>query len=87
MAALSLEQAEALAARIRALERLVSVLRHDIRGALSSARLVTDRLRQNPDPGVQRSADVIERAIQRVLDLLTESQKSVPPQGGGQQRS
>jgi signal transduction histidine kinase len=86
MPELPFEEAENLNARINALERLVSVLRHDIRGALSSARLVADRLHRNPDPAVQRSADVIERAIQRVLDLLAESQKSVPPRGG-QQRS
>lgn len=82
MAEPSCEEAQSLTTRIDALERLVSALRHDIRGALSSARLVTDRLRHNPDPGVQRSADVIERAIQRVLDTLVESQKSVPPRGG-----
>jgi signal transduction histidine kinase len=84
MPELPFDDAETLNARIKALERLVSVLRHDIRGALSSARLVTDRLHQHPDPAVQRSAGVIERAIQRVLDVLAESQKSVPPQGGQQ---
>jgi signal transduction histidine kinase len=84
MAELSYEEAQTLTARIEALERLVSVLRHDIRGALSPARLVTDRLRHNPDPGVQRSADVIERAIQRVLDALVESQRAVPPRGSQQ---
>ena len=48
-------------ARIEALERLVSELRHDLRGAISPAALIADRLLQNADPAMQRSGQQFRR--------------------------
>lgn len=70
-------------ARITELESLVSELRHDVRGALSSTRLVTDRMRSDPDERMQRFATTIDRATQRILDRLDATVAIVPSRGGG----
>ena len=64
--------------RIAELERLVSELRHDIRGALSPAMLIADRLRQNPDPSVQKSGHTIDVVVQRILKVLDATREAVP---------
>lgn len=66
-------------ARITELENLISRLRHDIRGAVSPAMLVADRLRGSPDPGVQRAGERIIRTVERVLELLDATREAVPP--------
>jgi hypothetical protein len=73
----SLEQAQA---RIEELERMVSWLRHDVRGALSPALLMADSLRNNADPHVQRAGEMIGRAIDRVTDMLKGTYGAVPAQ-------
>jgi hypothetical protein len=67
--------------RVEELEELISRLRHDIRGALSSTRLVTDRMRADADPRMQKFGATIDRATQRVLDRLDETREVVPPKG------
>jgi signal transduction histidine kinase len=66
--------------RIAELEQLISSIRHDIRGALASTRLVTDRMLADPDPRLQKYATTIDRATQRILDRLEQSRDVVPPQ-------
>ena len=51
----------------------VAVLRHDLRGILSPALLVTDRLLTHDDPSVQRAGEVVARTVQRVTDRLEET--------------
>jgi signal transduction histidine kinase len=69
-----------LQTRIAKLEQLISSIRHDIRGALASTRLVTDRMLADPDPRLQKYAMTIDRATQRILDRLEQSREVVPPQ-------
>ena len=61
------EQAEA---GLRAQDREVSRLRHDLRGILSPALLLADRLSMSQDPLAKRTAEamisVIERAEQAI---------------------
>jgi len=51
----------------------ISILRHDLRGILSPALLVTDRLLTHDDPAVQRAGEVVARTVQRVTDRLEET--------------
>ncbi|MDR3536945.1 MAG: hypothetical protein P4L71_10640 [Acetobacteraceae bacterium] len=65
--------------RIAELEQLISSIRHDVRGALSSTRLVTDRMRADPDERMQKFGATIDRATQRILDRLDDTREVVPP--------
>jgi signal transduction histidine kinase len=65
--------------RIAELEQLISSIRHDVRNALASTRLITDRMRTDHDPRLQKYATTIDRASQRILDRLEESREVVPP--------
>jgi hypothetical protein len=76
--------ADAAQSRVEQLERLVSELRHDLRGAVSPAVLVADRLRQNADPAVQRSGKTINIVIERVLAILEATCQAVPTRSTGQ---
>jgi len=66
-------------ARIEELEDLVSHLRHDLRGAITPAALIADRLRQNADPAIQRAAATISASVQRILEKLDATYQLVPP--------
>jgi hypothetical protein len=70
--------------RVEELERLVSELRHDLRGAISPAALIADRLRRSNDPTVQRSGNTIGIVVERVLAILEATCQTVPPRGSGQ---
>jgi hypothetical protein len=73
--------ADAAQGRVEELERLVSELRHDLRGAVSPAALIADRLLQNSDPAVQRSGKTISVVVDRVLAILEGTCRTVPPRG------
>jgi hypothetical protein len=79
--------------RIAQLERLVSNLRHDIRGIITPAALVAEGLRGNADPAVQRLASRIADMIERIVARLNATQQLVPPGGfsgpviGGDERN
>lgn len=66
---------------VEQLERLVSELRHDLRGAISPAALIADRLMHNSDPVVQRSGRTIQVVVERVLTILDATSRLVPPRG------
>ncbi len=74
---------DATQSRVEELERLVSELRHDLRGAISPAALIADRLRQSNDPAVQRSGKTIASVVERVMGILEATCQAVPPQGIG----
>ena len=57
-------------ARLAALEAAINTLRHDIRGALSPALLVTDRLIASPDPAIARAGQAVIRSVNRASELL-----------------
>jgi len=55
--------------RLAALGLAVSKINHDLRNLLSSAQLFSDRLAHLPDPGVQRFAPKLMRALERAIDF------------------
>jgi signal transduction histidine kinase len=61
----ALRQREHLAA----LGAAVTKINHDLRNALSSAQLVSDRIADSADPGVRRVAPTLVRAIDRAVEL------------------
>lgn len=70
--------------RVKELEQLIAELRHDLRGAISPAALIADRLRQSNDPAVQRSGGTIATVVERVLAILDAAGRAVAPRGGAQ---
>jgi hypothetical protein len=68
--------------RVEQLERLVSRLRHDLRGVITPGALIADNLQRHSEPGVQRSAKRIADMIDRILVRLDETYDLVPPRGG-----
>lgn len=57
--------------RLAALEAATSSLRHDVRGMLSPALLVADRLLAHADPKVVRAGETVAKAVKRAIDRLT----------------
>jgi len=53
--------------RLAALGLAVSKINHDLRNLLGSAQLISDRLASLPDPGVQRFAPKLMRALERAI--------------------
>jgi hypothetical protein len=68
--------------RIAQLEGLVSSLRHDLRGIITSGALIADYMQGHSDPGVQRCAKRIAGMIARILARLDQTYDLVPPRGG-----
>ena len=52
---------------LAALGLAVSKINHDLRNLLGSAQLISDRLASLPDPGVQRFAPKLMRALERAI--------------------
>jgi len=67
--------------RIEQLEKLVATLRHDLRGVITPAALIADRLRNSSDPSIQRSAARITDVVERILSRLNATYEIVPPHG------
>jgi signal transduction histidine kinase len=67
--------------RIEQLEKLVAALRHDLRGVVTPAALIADRLRNSSDPSIQRSATRITDVVERILSRLNATYEIVPPHG------
>lgn len=57
-------------ARLAALGTAVAKISHDVRGILSTALLVAERLAQARDPAVQRSGQTLIRSVQDASDLI-----------------
>ncbi len=51
----------------------VRKLVHDLRNALATAQLLSDRLQGHEDPKVQSGADVMSRSLERALDLCQQT--------------
>jgi hypothetical protein len=69
----SLAEAQACEDRLKELNQQVSTLRHDLRGMLSPAMLVADRLLDNQDPGVKRAGEMVIRTVERMTARLAET--------------
>jgi len=59
--------------RLAALGTAVSKINHDLRNILASSQLITDRLAQSEDPSVQRMAPKLVSAIDRAVNLCTQT--------------
>jgi signal transduction histidine kinase len=65
--------AEALAqARMAEMAASVSRLTHDLRGAMSPALLMAERLERHDDPAVRQAAEVVAKAMQRASTMCRE---------------
>ncbi len=65
-----------IAAQLAALRAATSSLRHDIRGMLSPALLVADRLLAHSDPAVVRAGQTVVKAINRAEQRLRETKET-----------
>jgi signal transduction histidine kinase len=70
---------DAMNEQLRAYRAHTSALRHDLRGVLSPALMMSDRLLNHPDPAVQRAGTAVVRSIDRATALLTESKELMTP--------
>jgi hypothetical protein len=50
----------------------LSLLRHDLRGILSPAMLIADRLLAHEDPAVQRAGELVNRTVERAAARLAD---------------
>ena len=69
-------------ARIDALETRASSLRHDLRGALSPALILSDRLVASSDPAIRRAGEAVVRSIEQASALIAASKNLEPPGDG-----
>jgi signal transduction histidine kinase len=60
-------------ARLAALGTAVGKINHDLRGMLSTARLVGDRLAESGDPEVRKAAPALAKALDRAVDLCSDT--------------
>ena len=73
-------------AHIDALEARASSFRHDLRGALSPALIVSDRLVTSSDPATRWAGEAVARSIEQASALIAASKPGGPP-GDGAVRS
>ncbi len=59
-----------------------ATLRHDLRGVLSPALMMSDRLLNHPEPTVQRAGTAVVRSIERATALLNDSKGVMAPKPG-----
>ena len=59
--------------RLAQLEATTSSLRHDLRGILSPALLIGERLLNNPDPAVKRAGEIMVKTVERASARLAET--------------
>lgn len=68
-------EAAALRTRLKSYRTHTAALRHDLRGVLSPALMMSDRLTNHADPAVQRAGTAVVRSIDRATSLLTGSRE------------
>lgn len=61
------------------LEAETAALRHDLRGALSPALMLSDRLVAHADPGVRRAGEAVVQSIERATALIAASRNRAKP--------
>lgn len=64
-----------LESRIRMLDESSAHLRHDLRGVLSPALMMADRLLRNEDPAIRRAGQAVVRSVERATTLIAENKK------------
>lgn len=65
--------------RLADLEAATASLRHDVRGMLAPALLVTDRLLAHSDPKVVKAGETVVKAIRRAEQRLIETRPDDVP--------
>jgi hypothetical protein len=65
--------------RVEQLEKLVSTLRHDVRGIVTPVALATYHLYKSSDPAIQHSAARIDEMVERLVLRLNSTYGLVPP--------
>jgi hypothetical protein len=65
-----------LETRVRLLEESSAHLRHDLRGVLSPALMMADRLLRNEDPAIRRAGQAVVRSVERATTLIVENKKA-----------
>ena len=65
--------------RLEELEAAAKSLRHDVRGMLAPALLVTDRLLAHDDPKIVRAGETIVKAVRRAEARLLETRANDVP--------
>ena len=75
---------EAALARLEVYRGYTAGLRHDIRGVLSPALMMSDRLLNHEDKGVQRAGHAVRRSVERATALLATHKDAMPgePEAG-----
>jgi signal transduction histidine kinase len=59
--------------RLAALGTAVNKINHDLRGVLSTARLVADRMTGSGDPDVKKATPALVKALDRAVDLCSDT--------------
>ncbi len=59
-----------LQARVQELEAAATSLRHDLRGVLSPALMMSDRLVNHTDPAIRRAGEAVVRSVDRATAML-----------------
>ncbi len=59
--------------RLAELGEAVARINHDLRGSLAAAQLVSEGLARSEDPRVKRAAPRLERALERAINLATQT--------------
>jgi hypothetical protein len=67
-----------LESQVRLLEESSAVLRHDLRGVLSPALMMADRLLRNEDPAIRRAGLAVVRSVERATALIAENRAQSP---------
>jgi len=62
--------------RLAELEAATSSLRHDLRGMLAPALLVSDRLLAHSDPKVVKAGETVVKAIRRAEERLAATKQT-----------
>lgn len=63
--------------RVHELEQTSADLRHELRGVLSPAMMVSDRLLKSDDPAIQRAGQAVVRSIERATELIVQNKKDI----------
>lgn len=56
-----------------------AAMRHDIRGVLSPALMMADRLLTHQDPAVQRAGQAVVRSVERATAVLSSNREALAP--------
>ena len=70
---------QSMADQIETFRTESSALRHDMRGVLSPALMMSDRLLKHPDAAVQRAGQAVVRSIERATALLASNKALIGP--------